>query len=111
MSISSRIQQAFSTQRRNDDAEGSESDVPVDPALASSRATGGEHVGMTGDQGSVTGTGVPGVFVGRVAGDDLGYAGETGAERRAEAGEGNSGSGTRETGIPETDAHETDAHD
>jgi hypothetical protein len=57
----------------------------MDPALASNRATGGEHVELTGDRGSVTGTGQTGEFVGRVAGDDLGYAGETGAERRAEA--------------------------
>ena len=57
----------------------------MDPALASSRATGGEHVELSGDRGSVTGTGRTGAFVGRVAGDDVGYAGETGAERRAEA--------------------------
>ena len=57
----------------------------MDPALASNRATGGEHAELSGDRGSVTGTGRTGVFVGRIAGDDVGYAGETGAERRAEA--------------------------
>ena len=65
-------------------AEGSGDDVALDPALASSRAIGGEHVELSGDRGSTTGTGRTGVFVGRVAGDDVGYAGETGAERRAE---------------------------
>lgn len=72
--------------RRSDpDGEGSGEDVAGDPALASNRATGGEHVELTGDRGSVTGTGRTGEFVGRVAGDDVGYAGETGAERRADA--------------------------
>ena len=37
------------------------------------------------DQGSTTGTTPDGEYVGRVAGQDVGYAGETGAERRAEA--------------------------
>jgi hypothetical protein len=85
MSIWSRIREVLPADRRNGDAEGSESDVPIDAALASSRATGGDGGDLTGDRGSVTGTGDTGVFVGRVAGDDLGYAGETGAERRAEA--------------------------
>ena len=67
------------------DGEDSGEDVATDPALASNRATGGEHAELSGDRGSVTGTGRTGVFVGRIAGDDLGYAGETGAERRAAA--------------------------
>ena len=58
-------------------------DVAPDPGLASSRATGGEHRHLGGDRGSITGTGETGEFVGQVAGDDLGYAGETGAERRS----------------------------
>jgi hypothetical protein len=37
------------------------------------------------DAGSTTGTGESETFVGRVAGEDVGYAGETGAERRAAA--------------------------
>ena len=36
------------------------------------------------DQASTTGTTPDAEYVGRIAGDDLGYAGETGAERRAE---------------------------
>lgn len=36
------------------------------------------------DAGSTTGTGESGESVGRLAGQDEGYAGETGAERRAE---------------------------
>jgi hypothetical protein len=65
--------------------EPSEEDVEQDPAVASSRATGGGHEEHTGDAGSVTGTGDTDVFVGRVAGLDEGYAGETGAEARREA--------------------------
>lgn len=51
-----------------------------------SRAVGGEHEHHEGDRGSVTGTGVTGEFVGRVAGDDLGHAEPSGAERRREQG-------------------------
>jgi hypothetical protein len=65
--------------------EPSESDVGQDPAVASSRATGGGHEEHTADSGSVTGTGETDVFVGRAAGLDEGYAGETGAEARREA--------------------------
>lgn len=70
---------------RNGSRTGSGEDVAQDPALASSRATGGDHHELSGDRGSTTGTGRTEEFVGRVAGDDVGYAGETGAERRAEA--------------------------
>lgn len=72
--------------------------MPVDPGVASSRATGGEHAELSEDRGSVTGTGRTGEFVGRVAGDDLGYAGETGAERRAEVAEEELGRGPAGTG-------------
>ena len=65
-------------------AQPSEQDVGQDPAVASSRATGGGHEDHPGDSGSVTGTGDTDVFVGRVAGLDEGYAGETGAEARRE---------------------------
>jgi hypothetical protein len=68
-------------------AERPEQDVAIDPGLASSRPFGGYHWHLSGDRGSVAGTGDTGEFVGRVAGDDLGYAGETGAEARAAAGE------------------------
>lgn len=60
-----------------------EDDVEPDTATARTRETGGlptdEH-----DSGGTTGTGVTEEYVGRVAGQDVGYAGETGAERRAE---------------------------
>lgn len=43
---------------------GTESDVPVDPCVAHTRAPSGAYVGRTGP-------------------DDVGYVGETGAEARA----------------------------
>jgi hypothetical protein len=61
-----------------------EADVELDPGVANSRATGGAPH-QDGDSGGTTGTGESGEFVGRVAGQDEGYAGETGAEARAEA--------------------------
>ena len=72
----------------------SESDVAVDPHLARTRETGGAADGhpddrAEGDAPGTTGTGEGEEFVGRVAGRDLGYAGETGAEARAAAGEKN----------------------
>ena len=70
----------------------SEPDVEPDPQIARSRETGGvpDHPDATeGDAPGTTGTGDGEEFVGRVAGRDLGYAGETGAEARAEAGEEN----------------------
>ena len=68
--------------------EPSEQDVGQDPRVASSRAAGGDPDEVGGDAVSSTGTGDTDVFVGRTAGRDLGYAGETGAEARREAGEG-----------------------
>jgi hypothetical protein len=59
-----------------------EDDVDQDDAQALSRATGGGP-SEEPDAASTTGTGESGSFVGRVAGQDVGYAGETGAERRA----------------------------
>jgi hypothetical protein len=61
-----------------------EDDVATDEGLANSRPTGGDG-GQGGDAGSTTGTGESGEFVGRTAGQDLGYEEETGAEARAEA--------------------------
>lgn len=61
-----------------------EDDVDTDSKLANSRATGGDG-GDGGDSGATTGTGDSEEFVGRVAGQDEGYAGETGAEARSEA--------------------------
>ncbi len=63
----------------------SEQDVGDDPGVAGSRPTGGGHTAHGGDSGSVTGTAETDVFVGRAAGLDEGYAGETGAEARREA--------------------------
>ncbi len=59
-----------------------EDDVDRDDAQALSRATGGGD-SEAPDSGSTTGTGGSESFVGRVAGQDVGYAEETGAERRA----------------------------
>lgn len=57
-------------------------DVEPDPNLANARDTGGT-ASEAGDAPSTTGTGATGGYVGRVAGRDEGYAGETGAEARA----------------------------
>ena len=65
-----------------------EDDVDRDDAQALSRATGGVPDPGAPDQHSTTGTTESGEFVGRVQGQDVGYAGETGAERRAAAAEG-----------------------
>ena len=62
-----------------------EIDVDPDDAQALTRATGGGPSDEP-DADATTGTGESGTFVGRVAGQDVGYAGETGAERRAEEG-------------------------
>jgi hypothetical protein len=62
-----------------------ENDVPVDEATAASRATGGDEDERDADAESTTGTGTSGEFVGRVSGQDEGYAGLTGAEARAAA--------------------------
>jgi hypothetical protein len=61
-----------------------EEDVDRDDGQALSRATGGGD-GDAPDAASTTGTGESEEFVGRVAGQDVGYAGETGAERREAA--------------------------
>lgn len=62
-----------------------ESDTSADPNVAGSRDTGGVEDDRQPDQASTTGTTPTPEFVGRIAGDDVGYAGETGAERRADA--------------------------
>ncbi|RBY83590.1 hypothetical protein DQ238_00375 [Geodermatophilus sp. TF02-6] len=61
-----------------------EDDVDRDDAQALTRASGGGGSDAP-DAVATTGTGESGEFVGRVAGQDVGYAGETGAERRAAA--------------------------
>jgi hypothetical protein len=64
-----------------------EDDVETDRRVANSRATGGGD-NSDGDAESTTGTGRSEEFVGRAAGQDEGYAGETGAEARSEAEQG-----------------------
>ena len=61
-----------------------EDDVDRDDAEALSRATGGVEDAHAPDQGSSTGTTPNDEVVGRVSGQDVGYAGETGGERRAQ---------------------------
>lgn len=59
-----------------------EADVAPDLHVARTRATGGRATNRA-DSATTTGTGRNATFVGRVAGDDLGASGDTGAERRA----------------------------
>ena len=66
-------------------SEKGEDDVAADRQVASSRATGGTDATDDADQASTTGTSATPEYVGRIAGDDVGYAGETGAKRRADA--------------------------
>ena len=61
-----------------------EADTDPDEKRADSRAVGGVPNDQP-DGGSTTGTSVNQEFVGRIAGQDVGYAGETGAEARAAA--------------------------
>jgi hypothetical protein len=63
--------------------EKAESDTEPDPARVDSRATGGVPDPEKPDQASTTGTTPDDEYVGRIAGDDPGYAEETGAERRS----------------------------
>jgi len=65
-----------------DKQSGAESDVPDDEAEVTVRPTGGDPQAEGGDSNSTTGSGESGVFVGRTAGQDEGYAGQTGAEAR-----------------------------
>lgn len=59
-------------------------DIPDDGQVRD-RQTGGVENPEYDDQGSTTGTTPNGTPVGRVSGQDTGYEGETGAERRAAA--------------------------
>ncbi len=69
---------------------GPEDDVADDETQARSRATGGAPDETAADSQGTTGTGENEEFVGRAAGQDDGYEGETGAERRAEGAGGSS---------------------
>lgn len=62
-----------------------ESDIANDEKLASGRDTGGIDKSDP-NQDSTTSTSETPDYVGRVAGDDMGYEEEQGAERRAEEG-------------------------
>ena len=62
-----------------------ETDVERDDSQARTRATGGEPQPRAPDANSSTGTTPNDVHVGRAGGPDVGYAGETGAERREKA--------------------------
>lgn len=61
---------------------GTEPDVEPDYGQARMRETGGEPARDGGDAAATTGPAPNDMFVGRVAGDDLGYVGDTGAEKR-----------------------------
>ena len=60
-----------------------EEDVTPDDKQALSRATGGVEDPDAPDQASTTGTTPKGEYVGRIAGDDVGYAEEQGSDRLA----------------------------
>lgn len=61
-----------------------EDDVARDPQVAGTRETGGVPDRSAPDQASTTGATPTPEFVGRVSGNDSGYEGESGAQRRAE---------------------------
>ena len=63
-----------------------EGDAPQDAGVAFDRSTGGVENPDTPDQNETTGTTPNDKFVGRVAGVDVGYEEEQGAEVRAAAG-------------------------
>jgi hypothetical protein len=60
-----------------------EDETPVDEHIANARPINSD--GDPDEDENTTGPGGNGSFVGRVQGQDEGYAGETGAERRAAA--------------------------
>jgi hypothetical protein len=79
----------------NDDK--AESDVEPDPKRADSRETGGVPDPGAADQASTTGSTPDDEYVGRVAGSDIGYEEETGAERRSDDASATDASGTGAT--------------
>jgi hypothetical protein len=72
-------------------------DVEADPHIARTRRTGGADTERH-DSAGTTGTGDSGDFVGEVAGQDEGFTGETGAEARADRGDGVSAPGSGSSG-------------
>lgn len=77
-----------------------ESDVSDDPGHAGRRDAGGRATATAADQQGTTGPGRNATFVGRAAGQDLGYAGTTGAEQRA-------GASSAQPGSPDARPPET----
>ena len=75
------------TGRTRAERVGNEADVDPDPAQARTRATGGADDPVADDAHSTTAPSTNDTFVGRVAGDDAGDVGVSGAEARAEAAE------------------------
>lgn len=73
-----------------------ESDVEPDPGRVDTRAVDGGVDPGGPNRATSTGSMPNQEFVGRIAGSDLGYADETGAERRA-------GEDTNSAGSPELD--------
>lgn len=67
----------------SDPSRDREADVDTDPGLANARDTGGDSGSDAADSEGTTGTRPSEEYVGRTAGLDEGYAGETGAEARA----------------------------
>jgi hypothetical protein len=78
-----RLKQLLRGRTRAQEA-GGEADVEHDPAEVNTRPTGGEHPPASPDAHSTTGPSANDTFVGRVSGEEAGFADETGAERRAE---------------------------
>lgn len=74
---------AWATRLRYRPGNRSEQDVESDQHQARSRAVGGVNRSQEGDAHGTTSSTGNDLFVGRVTGQDAGYAGETGAERRS----------------------------
>lgn len=92
-----------------DPGQKSEQDVAVDRGVARTRATGGVPNPTVPDQHSTTGTTPTYTFVGRTAGNDSGYVGETGAEARAAAlREGRNGRRSEYRATPRVAGEESD---
>lgn len=92
-----------------DPGQKSEQDVAVDRGVARTRATGGVPNPTAPDQHSTTGTTPTYTFVGRTAGNDSGYVGETGAEARAAAlREGRNGRRSEYRATPRVAGEESD---
>ncbi len=94
------LRTAWATRATSKSASESEASSANDTVTG--RYYGGRHADSeaTGDRGSTTGPGVNDLYVGRVAGQDPGYAGETGAEARGRTGSGDSAQPERQPPSP-----------